>query len=284
MAWVFDHLVQNDGRPALGAGGVGHGAVARRRLQQAGQQGGLADGELGGRLVEIALGGGLDAIGAGAEIDPVQIQRQDLLLGELGLQPHGQDQLLHLALDGLVRRQEEVARQLLGDGRGALHVAAGLQVHHHHAHHADGVEAEVVEEPAVLDGHHGGGHIGGQLVEIHRRGVLAAAHGQQDAGAVQVRDRGLMAGLIELGGVRQVAREQHEHARQGDQRPDARHRGPIDDLLRARASASAWFGRPVVGGGLLAPASIRREPAVPFVGHRLVSGAPVPRGLLTQSF
>jgi hypothetical protein len=81
---------------------LGHRRIARRGLEQAGQKRGLADRQLFGALVEIALRGGLDAIGAGAEIDPVQIEGEDLVLGEFHLQPDGQHQLLDLALHVLV--------------------------------------------------------------------------------------------------------------------------------------------------------------------------------------
>ncbi len=180
------HLIQHDGGAALGPLGLENRVVVARPLQQAGQQGGFADRKLGGGLVEIALGGRLDAVGAGAEIDPVQIEAENLLLGELHLQPHRQDQLLNLAADGLVRAEEQVARQLLGDGGGALGESVGAQVDEHHAHHADRIEPEVVIKAPVLDGDEGVRHIGRQVVQVHRRGVLAAAHRHQRAGAVQI--------------------------------------------------------------------------------------------------
>ncbi len=100
------HLVEHDGGAPLRPSLVGDGAVARRGLQHAGQQGRLAQAQLGSGLVEIALRGRLDAIGAGAEIDPVEIQGEDLLLGELGLEPYRQHQLLGLAVHVLRRGQE----------------------------------------------------------------------------------------------------------------------------------------------------------------------------------
>ena len=100
---LLDHLVEHDGGAARGAVGGGHRRIARRALHHPGQQRALAQGQLRGGLVEIALRGGLDAVGAGAEIDPVQVELEDLLLGELGLQPDRQDQLLGLAPVGLVR-------------------------------------------------------------------------------------------------------------------------------------------------------------------------------------
>src|SRR3569833_2900364 len=108
-------------------------AVARRPFHQPRVQGRFADGELGGGLVEVALGGRFDAVGAFAEIDPVEIEGEDFLLGKLGLQPHRLNQLLHLAPDVLVGAEEQVPRFLLGDGRGALGVTVRAQGDQHHA-------------------------------------------------------------------------------------------------------------------------------------------------------
>ncbi|MNI16380.1 hypothetical protein D3C73_697120 [compost metagenome] len=224
----LDHFVQNDVGAGGGALALGHRRIARGRLQKTRQQGGFADRQLVGALVEIALRGGFDAIGAGAEIDAVQVEGEDLLLGELHFQPHGQHQLLNLALHVLIGRQEQVLGQLLGDGRAALDHAPGLQVRGHGAAHADRVETGVVVEAAVLDGHEGGRDVVGQGVQIDGRRHLGAAHRDQGAGAVQVGDRGLAIDLIQTGGVGQVAREDGEEDDGEDQAPDGQHRAPVE--------------------------------------------------------
>ncbi len=128
------------------------------------------------------MAGGLDPIGAGAEIDPVQIEGEDLLLGELGLQPHRQHQFLGLAPGGLGGGQEQVAGKLLGDGRAAPERAVLVgQVIEARPDDAPGVEAEVVVELAVLDGDEGRRDIGRQGVDIDRRRILASTDGQQRA-------------------------------------------------------------------------------------------------------
>jgi len=53
---------------------VGHGVVVDRRLGYAGQQRCFAEGEVGRRLVEVAVGGGLDAVGAVAIEDVLRYQ------------------------------------------------------------------------------------------------------------------------------------------------------------------------------------------------------------------
>jgi hypothetical protein len=157
-----------------------------RRLQHGGQHGGFAEGEARGRLVEIALGRRLDPIGAGPEIDPAQIEGEDLPLGVLLLQLHRQHQLLGLALHGAVGVEEQVPRQLLGDGRGAFLGAAIAQIGDDGPRDPQGVEPRVRIEPSVLDGDEGGGHIGRQPGEIRGRGEPSAPDAQHGARAVHI--------------------------------------------------------------------------------------------------
>ena len=71
----------------------------RRRLEQPGQQRRLGQRDEARRLAEIAARGGLDPVGAAAEIDAIEIELEDLLLGEALLQPHRIDHLFELAGD-----------------------------------------------------------------------------------------------------------------------------------------------------------------------------------------
>jgi len=109
---------------------------------------------------------GVDTIGSGAEINPVQIERQDLLLGEGVFQPERQQQFLTLAPNGAVGRKENILGQLLGDGAAALNQAAGTDIGDDGAHQALGIDAEMAVEAAVFRRQQGIGQIGGQFVEI----------------------------------------------------------------------------------------------------------------------
>src|SRR5256885_13322409 len=60
-------------------------------------------------LAEEGLGGGRHAVGALPEEDHVQIQPEDLLLGELVLHAVGDEGLLQLAPIGLVRSEEHTS-------------------------------------------------------------------------------------------------------------------------------------------------------------------------------
>ena len=79
-----------------------------------------------GAMAEEAARRGVDAVGAAAEIDPVEIELEDLVLGELRLQRQRQDRLADLAAEGAVVGQEDVAGELLGDGRAALRPVAAV--------------------------------------------------------------------------------------------------------------------------------------------------------------
>ena len=89
-----------------------------------------------------------------AHVHLVGVHLEDALLGELLLQLDGDQHLRELALDGLLRGEEEAARELHGDGRAALAVAAFAQVDRGRFHQAEIIHAAVLEEAAVFDGQH----------------------------------------------------------------------------------------------------------------------------------
>src|ERR1700721_4012700 len=114
--------------------------------------GALRDGEVFGRLAEVTLACCLHAIGAGAEIDAVEIELENLGLGVLALQPERQLSFLQFALEGAFLGQEQVFRQLLGKRRATLRNAAMQDVGNRRPQNAPGVDAEMRIEAAVLDG------------------------------------------------------------------------------------------------------------------------------------
>jgi hypothetical protein len=64
-------------------------------------------------MAEVALGRGFDAIGAGPEIDAVEVEFEDLVLGIFVLKPEREDRLLDLARDGSLLGQKQVLGELL---------------------------------------------------------------------------------------------------------------------------------------------------------------------------
>ncbi len=99
------------------------GREFRRRLEQPGNHGGFGQAQVTDILAEIMLGSGLDTKHAIAQIGAVQIELQDLALGQAGLEPQSQEGFLDLAFHRTLIVQEQVLGQLLGDGGAALHHA-----------------------------------------------------------------------------------------------------------------------------------------------------------------
>ena len=165
--------LRHPGEDHVAAGQCPVGVAGRveggRLLHDAREQRRLRKREVPGVGAEVALGGGLDAVRAGAEVGDVQVALEDLLLAVLLLQRHRVAQLAQLAgvrlgdrgLLGLGpllrvgdvgrRLEQHVLDVLLGQRRAALDVLAGLVVDER-AHGAAQVDAAVVVEAGVLDG------------------------------------------------------------------------------------------------------------------------------------
>src|SRR3954462_5364719 len=105
-------------------------------------------------MAEEAPRGGVDAVGATAEIDAVQVQLEDLVLGEAPLERQRQDPLAYLAPEIAVVGEEDVAGELLGDRRCALAPAALGRADAERADDADRVDAGMMAEAPVLDRDH----------------------------------------------------------------------------------------------------------------------------------
>ncbi len=95
---------------------------------------------------EEALGCRFDAVHAGAEIDMVQIEGEDFVLGVPVLEIEREHRFFDLALKRALRFQEQVLGELLGDGRTALHIGALADVGEHRADDAPGINAEMRTE------------------------------------------------------------------------------------------------------------------------------------------
>ena len=123
---VGDHAVDHVVAALDGAVAVREGMIVVRPLRQRGEIGHLGDGQLVDRFVEIVERGGADAVVAKAKIDFVEIELEDALLRIGRLDAERNQRLADLALDRALVADEEVLGHLLGDRRGALHVAAAL--------------------------------------------------------------------------------------------------------------------------------------------------------------
>ena len=126
------------------------------------------------------------------------------------------------------RRQEEVARELLRDGRAALHGFAGAQVGEDRAQHRHAVDALVLVEAPVLDREEGLRHVVGQVGEARAVAVIGPAHAEDLALGVDEHHRLLAVERPERFGVRHARQapidpepERQHHEQQHDARRDA---------------------------------------------------------------
>src|SRR5439155_9446456 len=129
-------------------------------------------------------------IGAGAEINPVEVEFENLLLGKLALEPERQERFLEFSREGALLRQEQILGKLLGQRRAALRHAPVQQVHGQRANNPERIDAVVRIEAAVLDGDEGLRQVRRQFLERQRRAAGVAARCQQAAAEVDDLDRG----------------------------------------------------------------------------------------------
>jgi hypothetical protein len=169
-----------------------------------------------GLVAEVGARGRLDAISAVAEVDRVQVLREDLVLGPLAREVVGQGGLAHLLKDRAVALGAQgVLDELLGDGRSALRRLAAEHVLHEGAADASHVDARVLVEAAILDGDDRVGHVRREVPVAHEHAALVV--GQDAEGPpLGVRERRVARVLILLAvlEVRQVGRDGHHHPEQ----------------------------------------------------------------------
>ena len=121
------------------------------------------------------MSGGLNALALTAIVDHVEVGLQDLLLRVLLFHVQGGKDLPHLSEDGVIILIRDIFNQLLRQGRAAT-AAAGEEL-------ADSVEggapvhAAVFAKAVVLNGHLGGFHIGGDVVQRSPHPVFVGVDG-----------------------------------------------------------------------------------------------------------
>ena len=150
---VFQQAVDHVIAPLDGAVAVAHRMQRARRFRKRGKIRGFRNRQFVHRFVEIDQRRCGDAVGAEAEIDFIEIEFEDAVLGIGALDAHRQQGFLDLAGERHFVGQKEVLRDLLGDRRRALRPAVGakvLRIHHGRARHAGEVDAAMLVEVLVL--------------------------------------------------------------------------------------------------------------------------------------
>ncbi len=135
-----------------------------RTLDQSGEGGAFRQRHLARRLVEVTARGRLRAVESSAEINPVEIQLHDFLLGEIVLDPAGDEHFEQLAAKGFAFEIEAVPRQLLGDRARPLANVAGDGVLERGPDNSQQIVAVVLIKFVVLHRDDGVDEIGRELV------------------------------------------------------------------------------------------------------------------------
>ena len=139
------------------------GGIVGRRLHETGDHRRLGEVQMVRAMPEELPRCRIDAVRAAAVIDLVQIQLEDLVLREFAFERERQDPFSELAPELLLAGQEHVARELLRDGRAALHPASALEAHLDRSRDADRIDADVRPEAAILHRNRRGAHDLGDL-------------------------------------------------------------------------------------------------------------------------
>ena len=180
----FEHQL----RPCLAGIGIGQRIVTGGSLDAAGDNGGFGQAQFIGMLAEEFFRRGFNAVNPGAEINPVEIQSENLILAVLPLHLQRQHGFLHLAVESAAGAQEEIFGQLLRERGTALHHTAALHVLKGGAHQPDGIDAPMRPEAAVFYGDEGVGDIVRQIFNPHDPALGQAAPRDQAVANIQNGD------------------------------------------------------------------------------------------------
>src|SRR5439155_9634038 len=200
-----------------------------RRLRQAGQQRRLRQGELARRLGEVRLGGCLDPVRVVPVVDPVHVGVEDPGLRFPAGQLDREARLGRLAPERLrLLRDVEIADELLGDRRPALHDSPSLDVRVERAYDAQPVKCAVLVETSVLDRDRCGRSPLADLSEPYRLAVLLRGDRSQQR-PVGGEDERILPDVHRLEGIEVAAVHPDGSARearhdQEDRRADERSR------------------------------------------------------------
>ena len=193
------------------------GIVVARCLRQGCKISGLRERQLVHGFAVIVERGGSDAVIAEAEINLVEIELEDLLFRVGRLDAQREQHLLDLAVVGLLRGQQEILRDLLGDGRGALLPAAlTREIGDDGARDAFGVDTVMREEILVLGREEGIDHELRHVLDRQIEAPLLGIFGDQAAvGRVHARHhrRLVIAKLRIVGQVLGVMPDQERRSR-----------------------------------------------------------------------
>ena len=197
---VREHAVEHHIAALRAVLGIVDRVVVRWRLGDAHKRRRLRNGELACMLREVSLRCRLDAIGARAVVDRVQVHEQDIVFRVLLLELDRDIRLANLALDRDVvhlRRKNRVAHELLRDGGCAFQVAAH-EVVHQGAADAPRVDRTMGVEALVLRSNRALEHVIADLADFDRVAVLQLELREHRLPIARIDDRRLR-GVVRVG-------------------------------------------------------------------------------------
>ena len=191
---------------------------AARRLVEPGQHCCLGQGNILHALAEIIVGSRRHPEIAAAHIGAVEIEFENLVLGIIPLQPHGQISFHDLAFDGALGRQKQLLGQLLGQRRAAMQRGIAGGIGHQRAQRTDDVDAEMLVEPSVFRRQRRLDQVVGHFVQRHA--VIRADAAPADFLAIAIEEHHrVILGLVEGAAVDDVEGRQrqrrHQHRADG---------------------------------------------------------------------
>ena len=161
---VLDHRLEDDARAVPRGFDVGGRRIIGGRLDETGDDRGLAQAQMVGAMPEEGSRGGVDSIGAAAEIDAVEIELENLVLAELALERERKNGFLDLPHEAPVVRKEDVARELLGQRRCRADPVVLDHRGADRARKADRVDADMAAEASVFGRDDRRAHLGRDLI------------------------------------------------------------------------------------------------------------------------
>jgi hypothetical protein len=150
-----------------------------RRLDHAGERRGLGERQVDDVLAEVEPRRFGEAVhrerAAVAEVHLVQVQLEDLILGQPALRDHRHELFAQLARHALLGREQQVLHELLRQRAPAHEVRlVAFEVRDHRRRGSDEVDPGVVVEAAILDREDGVAHVLRDLLQRHLAPLLAA--------------------------------------------------------------------------------------------------------------
>ena len=173
----LQHLAQNQRCAVLVVLQIAVGIVGRGVVGDGDQAGALGQIQLRQLLAEVVLGRRGHAVAALSQVNIVEVPLQNLLLGVSLVKVQGGKDLQNLPFYRHIVVLGGILDELLGDGGAALNIAAG----EHEQHPLEGtlpVDAVVLPERLVLDGHGGVDQIIWDLLKVDQLAVFCSMEGQ----------------------------------------------------------------------------------------------------------